>query len=75
MIINAGEVGKDIGLALAGAEDMPVRIDTSGGSAGLVLTSPLDKEGVEGPASIRVEVTCQRLGSEEPGLTIPVTIR
>ena len=38
-------------------------------------TSVLDKEGVDGPSNIRVKVTCEIMGTENPGLTIPVTIR
>ena len=77
IIINilAGDVGRDIALTLDDAEDMPVSIDTSNGSAVLRLTAPLDKEGLEGPPSITVEVICDRLGSEELGLAIPVNIR
>jgi hypothetical protein len=54
---------------------MMVSIDTSNGSAVLRLAAPLDKEGLEGPPSITVEVICDRLGSEDPRLTIPVNIR
>ena len=77
IIINmlAGDVGRDIALTLDDAEDMMVSIDTSNGSAVLRLAAPLDKEGLEGPPSITVEVICDRLGSEDPGLAIPVNIR
>ena len=70
-----GNVGEDISLVVEDAEDMPIMINTSNGSAVLVLTSPLDKEGVEGPSSIRVKITCEIVGTDDPGLTIPVTIR
>jgi hypothetical protein len=36
----------------------------------LILTKPLDKEGVEGPSFINVDVTCHRLNTFDPGLTI-----
>ena len=71
----AGDVGRDIALTLDDAHDMPVSIDTSNGSAVLRLTAPLDKEGLEGPPGIKVDVICDRLGSEDPGLAIPVNIR
>ena len=50
-------------------------IQASGGSASLVLTKPLDKEGVLGPSSLTVGVVCERLGTRDPGFTIPISIR
>ena len=71
----AGDIGKDISLMLDDTQKMPVNIDTSNGSAVLVLTAPLYKEGLNGPSGITVEVICERLGTEDPGLAIPVNIR
>jgi hypothetical protein len=73
--VLAGDVGRDIALKLDDAQDMPVSIDTGNGSAVLRLTAPLDKEGLEGPSSITVGVICDRLGTEDPGFTIPIYIR
>ena len=70
-----GDVGKDISLMLDDAQNLPVNIDTRNGSAVLVLTAPLDKEGLKGPSGITVEVICERLGTDDPGLAIPVNIR
>jgi len=70
-----GVVGQDISLKLAESQDVPVSIDVSDGSANLRLTAPLDKEGVHGPASLIVGVICERLGTNDPGFTIPINIR
>ena len=70
-----GVVGQDISLRLADNQDVPVSIDVNDGSANLRLTAPLDKEGVEGPASLIVGVICERLGTSDPGFTIPINIR
>ena len=53
----------------------PVTIQATGGQANLVLTSTLDKEGISGPASLTVGVVCERLGTTDPGFTIPISIR
>ena len=70
-----GEVGRDILLSLADPGAGPVSIETSGGTASLVLTAPLDKEGLQGPASLTLGVVCERLGTRDPGFTIPISIR
>lgn len=54
--------------------DAPVEIEP--GTKDLILTSPLDKEGERGPASVYVNVVCDRLHSEAiPSFVIPVNIR
>ena len=70
-----GDVGRDILLTLSDPGTSPISIDASGGAASLVLTSPLDKEGVLGPSSLTVGVVCERLGTRDPGFTIPISIR
>ncbi|XP_008203226.1 protocadherin Fat 4 isoform X2 [Nasonia vitripennis] len=44
-------------------------------SRNLTLTRPLDKEGVEGPASVYINVICERKHTLDPGFVIPVNIR
>ena len=68
-------VGEDISLRLAGGQDLPVAVETSGGEASLRLTGVLDKEAVLGPASLILGVICQRLGTNDTGFTIPINIR
>ena len=70
-----GVVGEDISLRLAGGQDLPVAVETSGGEASLRLTGFLDKEAVLGPASLILGVICQRLGTNDTGFTIPINIR
>ncbi|KZC13466.1 Protocadherin-like wing polarity protein stan, partial [Dufourea novaeangliae] len=41
----------------------------------LTLIRPLDKEGVDGPASVYVNVICERKHTLDPGFVIPVNIR
>jgi hypothetical protein len=54
--------------------DAPVQIES--GTKDLILTSPLDKEGKFGPASVYVNVVCDRLHSDAiPSFVIPVNIR
>lgn len=55
--------------------DAPVQIEP--GTKDLILTSPLDKEGERGPASVYVNVVCDRLPFDPsvPGFVIPVNIR
>jgi hypothetical protein len=54
--------------------DAPVQIEP--GTKDLILTAPLDKEGERGPASVYVNVVCDRLHSENiPSFVIPVNIR
>ena len=57
-----GDVGENINLTLT-PSDGPLRIDNQD----LILTKPLDKEGVEGPSSINVDITCHRLNTFDPG--------
>ena len=71
-----GVVGRDISLGLAPDQDtVPVSVEVRGGEASLVLTRPLDKEGVLGPANLIVGVICERLGTNDTGFTIPINIR
>jgi len=54
--------------------DAPVQIEA--GTKDLILTAALDKEGERGPASVYVNVVCDRLHSEAiPSFVIPVNIR
>lgn len=55
--------------------DAPVSI--APGTKDLVLTSPLDKEGERGPASVYVNVVCDRRHNTDsiPSFVIPVNIR
>lgn len=54
--------------------DAPVQIEE--GTKDLILTSALDKEGERGPASVYVNVVCDRLHAEGiPSFVIPVNIR
>lgn len=53
--------------------DSPV--DIAPGSKNLTLTRPLDKEGIDGPSSVFVNLICQRLGTLDPEFVIPVNIR
>lgn len=53
--------------------DSPVVI--SPGSRNLTLRRPLDKEGIDGPASVFVNLICERLHTLDPGFVIPISIR
>lgn len=53
----------DIKLSLR-ERDSPVEI--AAGSKDIVLKAPLDKEGVHGPASVYVNVFCDRRHSTDP---------
>lgn len=53
--------------------DSPVTF--SAYSKNLTLIRPLDKEGVDGPASVYVNVICERKHTLDPGFVIPVNIR
>ena len=57
-----GDVGENINLTLT-PSDGPLRIDKQD----LILTQPLDKEGLEGPSAINVDVTCHRMNTFDPG--------
>nr|XP_045622180.1 protocadherin-16-like [Procambarus clarkii] len=54
-------------------KDSPVHISPN--SKNLTLTKKLDKEGKEGPAHVLVTVICDRRGTTDPSMTIPVNIR
>ncbi|XP_015587914.1 protocadherin Fat 4 [Cephus cinctus] len=62
----------DIDLRLQ-ERDSPVTFSQN--SRNLTLTRPLDKEGVDGPASVYVNVICERKRTLDPGFVIPVNIR
>ena len=70
-----GVVGEDISLSLAPDQEAPVSVEVTGGEASLVLTRPLDKEAVLGPANLIVGVICERIGANDTGFTIPINIR
>uniref|UniRef100_A0A1B6EHK3 Cadherin domain-containing protein n=2 Tax=Cuerna arida TaxID=1464854 RepID=A0A1B6EHK3_9HEMI len=53
--------------------DSPVRI--APGSKNLTLTRKLDKEGIDGPSSVYVNIICDRRRTTVPGFEIPVSIR
>ncbi|XP_034194591.1 protocadherin Fat 4-like Cad96Ca isoform X1 [Osmia lignaria lignaria] len=53
--------------------DSPVAF--SAFSKNLTLVRPLDKEGIDGPASVYVNVICERKHTLDPGFVIPVNIR
>ncbi|KOC60048.1 Protocadherin-like wing polarity protein stan, partial [Habropoda laboriosa] len=53
--------------------DSPVSF--SAYSKNLTLIRPLDKEGIDGPASVYVNVICERKHTLDPGFVIPVNIR
>uniref|UniRef100_A0A1B6C9V6 Cadherin domain-containing protein n=1 Tax=Clastoptera arizonana TaxID=38151 RepID=A0A1B6C9V6_9HEMI len=53
--------------------DSPVVI--SPGSKNLTLTRKLDKEGIEGPSSVYINIICDRRHTTVPGFQIPVNIR
>ncbi|XP_024879634.1 protocadherin beta-11-like [Temnothorax curvispinosus] len=62
----------DIELSLQ-EHDSPVTFSPY--SKNLTLIRPLDKEGVEGPASVYINVICERKHTLDPGFVIPVNIR
>ncbi|GLG93434.1 Protocadherin-like wing polarity protein stan [Gryllus bimaculatus] len=45
------------------------------GTKNISLTRRLDKEGVEGPSSVYINVICDRRRTADPGFVIPVNIR
>ncbi|XP_039300341.1 cadherin-related family member 1-like, partial [Nilaparvata lugens] len=53
--------------------DSPVVI--SPGTSNLTLTRKLDKEGIEGPSSVYVNIICDRKRTTVPGFEIPINIR
>ena len=70
-------VGRDIDLNLEDinglyeGQELPVELE----GENLILTKPLDKEGIAGADSILVDVVCQRQRSSDPSFTIPVHVR
>ncbi|KAK9879638.1 hypothetical protein WA026_006703 [Henosepilachna vigintioctopunctata] len=64
--------GGNIGLRLK-ESDSPVVI--SPGTKNLTLRKRLDKEGIDGPSSIFVNLICERLHTLDPGFVIPINIR
>ncbi|XP_029159976.1 protocadherin Fat 4-like [Nylanderia fulva] len=62
----------DIELSLQ-EPDSPVTFSKN--SKNLTLDRPLDKEGVEGPASVYINVICEKKHTSDPGYIIPVNIR
>ena len=52
-------------------QELPVELE----GENLILTKPLDKEGIDGADSILVDVVCQRQRSSDPSFTIPVHVR
>ncbi|XP_014472129.1 PREDICTED: cadherin-8 [Dinoponera quadriceps] len=54
-------------------KDVPVAISPY--SKNLTLIKPLDKEGIEGPASVIISVICNRKHTLDPEISIPVNIR
>ncbi|KAJ8940022.1 hypothetical protein NQ314_010853, partial [Rhamnusium bicolor] len=53
--------------------DSPVAITP--GTKNLTLRRPLDKEGIDGPSSVFINLICERLHTLDPGFVIPVNIR
>lgn len=53
--------------------DSPVAITP--GTKNLTLRRPLDKEGVDGPSSVFINLICERQHTLDPGFVIPVNIR
>ena len=74
--LNQGEVGVDIAVRLDDPT-VPLVVESRNGSAVLVLTGQLDREGEAGPAALATSLTCDRLGEAggDPGWDIPVNIR
>ncbi|XP_045471054.1 protocadherin-16 [Harmonia axyridis] len=71
-IVGDPRPGGNIGLRLKEA-DSPVAI--APGTKNLTLKKRLDKEGLEGPSSVFVNLICDRLNTPDPGFAIPINIR
>lgn len=54
-------------------KDSPVGILP--GTRNLTLRRKLDKEGIDGPSSVFINLVCERLHTLDPGFVIPVNIR
>ncbi|XP_069959910.1 protocadherin-16-like isoform X1 [Cherax quadricarinatus] len=69
-----GDAGQDGDIYLRLKEkNSPVQI--SANSKNLTLTKMLDKEGKDGPSHVVVNIICDRRGTTDPSITIPVNIR
>ena len=67
---------EDISITLSSTGSSPaLEVETINGTAFLVLARPLDREGLDGPASLSTSVLCQRLNTQDPGFLIPVNVR
>ncbi|XP_053695727.1 cadherin-99C-like isoform X2 [Sabethes cyaneus] len=66
-----GDPKTDITLSLR-EKNSPVMISSN--SKNLILNQRLDKEGLEGPSSVYVNVICDRKNSNDPSFLIPVNI-
>lgn len=53
--------------------DSPISITS--GTKNLTLRSRLDKEGIDGPSSVLINLICERLHTLDPGFVIPINIR
>lgn len=53
--------------------DSPVAIHP--GTKNITLRRQLDKEGIDGPSSVYINLICERLHTVDPGFVIPVNIR
>ena len=72
----SGTVDDDISVTLTSPGSSPaLEVETINGTAFLVLVRPLDREGLDGPASLSTSVLCQRLNTQDPGFLIPLSVR
>ncbi|KAJ6636860.1 Protocadherin Fat 1 [Pseudolycoriella hygida] len=69
---NPNKESGDINLSLR-EKGSPVQI--SPGTKDIVLIMALDKEGIQGPSSVYVNVICDRRHSSDPSFVIPVNVR
>ncbi|XP_022248169.1 protocadherin Fat 4-like [Limulus polyphemus] len=68
-----GNAGKDGDIVLSLDDDnLPISIEPY--TKNLVLRQRLDKEGVDGVQSLSVDVSCSKVGKNDPSITIPVRI-
>ncbi|CAB4054632.1 unnamed protein product [Lepeophtheirus salmonis] len=68
-----GDPSRNIELRLQNDPENAVEIERR--TKNLILKKSLDKEGIDGPSSLSFNVFCSRIGSDDPGFTIPVQIR
>ncbi|XP_063986615.1 protocadherin Fat 4 isoform X2 [Diachasmimorpha longicaudata] len=71
-VLGDPSIDGDIELHLQ-EHDSPVTILPH--SRNLTLIRPLDKEGIDGPASVYINIICERRHTLDPGFMIPVNIR